>query len=186
MKIIIVCIVAIFCSGCYSINNILNENGNNARISLSDKKIVEGEIIMVDSVNVYLKTPAITLIPFSSIDKLEVIAKKGKWSTPLILFQVIPSVLLTLAERSVSEGSTVLIPLLLITSTTYILFAASDSDDITFQGQDLFSNYSELKKYSKYPNGLSEYHFQMLQNMDTKTSTPVRARKKIHKGRSYY
>ena len=80
-------------------------------------------------------------ISFNSINNIEIMGYSNSgWVLPVILFQVLPAIILTVtAVISADEGNAIIIaPLLLPAALTALLFATSDEETPTFLGKNLF------------------------------------------------
>lgn len=107
-----------------------------------------------------LDFPNLFFEPIEEIKSITIQGYDGSgWGAPVLLFQVLPAVLIAGAAASYSEGSGALAVGLVFTipaAITALLFSGSDGDTPRWNDEMSVSKIENLKKYSRYPEGMSQ------------------------------
>lgn len=156
----------IIISSCSSGNYVVSANGDKAEVKLKDGKGFVSEILAIqDTAIIFATTPNNTLdIPrlfFEPINEIKSIDIRGYdgsgWGSSVLLFQVLPAVLLTVTAASVSsENVTMGLIFAIPAAITAVLFATSEGETPQWNDETPISEIENLKKYSRYPEGISQ------------------------------
>ncbi len=155
--------------GCAPSTYIVSEYGNEANLEFVNGVKLKCEIIYFsDSSIVFspidkkyrgigLLTKTISYVNYNNLKSISILGFDGKnWGTGVILFQVIPVGLLAAAAASVETNP---LPVILIFGIpaiiTSLFLSASDGVTPEWQSNNPVHNISDLKIYSRYPNGLN-------------------------------
>lgn len=188
---ILLSLIVLF-SRCASSNYTVQDKGDTAIIKIEDStnnaasefNNIEVELAIITDTSIvaiqYHKRYAseqqvgeVIEISFNSIKNIEIMGYSNSgWVLPVILFQVVPAILITIAAMSSSEDNAFIIaPLLIPAALTTILFATSDEETPSFMGKNLFEEKDKLKAYARYPNGLSTENFIRFLSLHHQTKT---------------
>lgn len=174
--IVVVAVSFIKCTGSkYTIQNkgdtaqidIVNPNSSLIRAFHTEVEIVivtDTSIIALqynDNIPTESQFGKVIEIPFNNIKQIEILGySNNRWILPVILFQVVPAIILTITGITASsENAIIIAPLLIPAMLTSLLFAVSDTEAPSFKGTNLFQEKEKLKLYAKFPNGLSPENF---------------------------
>ncbi len=151
--------------------------GDTAEIELSTGSKINAELLMVSDLGLYVRpvravskassvhSGKIYRIPYADIRKISIEGYVNHgWQPAVIIFQFIPAILFTIAAASADAELTAGGFLILygIPVFTYVLFAGSEPDPPGFAGQITEDQLAELRKYTRYPDGLSDAQFSLL------------------------
>lgn len=157
--------LALFSLSCGSTKDLLPPLGDGVTITTLDGRTHSGEFLWVDSTTVYILVVTkgkpgqkVCFAPISSLKSLRVSGYSNReWTTSLLLFQVLPTIVLAVEAASYTHDKTSG-PILLIlgapTVLTWVLLEASTPPDpavhMPFLGMD------EILKYARFPKGLTD------------------------------
>ena len=171
-KLISACSFVLFIAillGCSPSTYIVSEYGNEANLEFvngvklnceiiyfSDSSIVFSPIGKTHS-GISLLPKTLSYINYNNLKSISILGFDGKnWGTGVILFQVIPVGLLAAAAASVETNP---LPVILIFGfpaiITSLFLSASDGETPEWHRENPVHNISDLKIYSRYPNGLN-------------------------------
>ncbi len=182
LKVLFIAVIAVSFIKCttsqYTVQNkgdiaeidIVNPNSSSVGTFNIDVEIVivtDTSIIAIqynDNIPIESQVGKVIEIPFNKIKDIEILGYSNTgWVLPVILFQVVPAIILTITAITVnSENASIIAPLLIPAALTSLLFAVSDTEAPSFEGTNLFQEKEKLKLYAKYPNGLSSDNFEKL------------------------
>lgn len=182
LKVLFIAVIAVSFIKCttsqYTVQNkgdiaeidIVNPNSSSVGTFNIDVEIVivtDTSIIAIqynDNIPIESQVGKVIEIPFNKIKDIEILGYSNTgWVLPVILFQVVPAIILTITAITVnSENASIIAPLLIPAALTSLLFAVSDTEAPSFKGTNLFQEKEKLKLYAKYPNGLSSDNFEKL------------------------
>ncbi|HMS64665.1 MAG TPA: hypothetical protein PKD83_05355 [Ignavibacteria bacterium] len=149
-------------SSCTSSDYVPGPNGDYAEITLKGNRELHAELlfvtdtmIFVDSKNsiVGLKTKNLDEIKFEKY-------KDDSWLIGVALLDVLPALIIAISavtDNDLSPAVYAMIPAA-ITSTLYILSSPKSTFDNLNKKSDIF----ELKKFSRYPGGITDRQFKAL------------------------
>lgn len=162
--------------GCSPSNNIISEYGNEANLKFANGVKLKCEIIYFSDSSIVFspigeKYSGISLLPitlyyinYNNLKSISILGFDGKnWGTGVILFQVIPVGLLAAAAASVETDVLPVISIFGIPAIiTALILSASDGETPQWHSDDPVHKISDLKIYSRYPNGLNNLEIKNL------------------------
>lgn len=162
----IIALMYSLCS-CTPSGYLASEYGDEAGITMKMNRELKAELLAVTDTMIYVLKDK-TIIAISNKNLKEINFKKYEddysWVMGVVLYEVLPSVLLTsLASGMDSQaGTTFAISIIpAVVTTTLFLFTSAKSSFYNFKDvSDVF----ELKKFSRYPGGITERQMQSLLN----------------------
>jgi len=172
MKKIILILGSIFLiliiSSCSSGKYVVSANGDKAEVKLMNETEFVCEIVSIeDTAIIFATTPTNPLdfpnLFFEPIKEIRSITIQGYdgdgWGGSVLIFQVLPAALMFGAAASYSEGSGAMVVGLICAipaALTALLFAGSDVEPPQWNNELSVSELENLKKYSRYPEGLNQ------------------------------
>ena len=150
---------------CSSEKYVVSVNGDKAEVKLINGKNFVGELVCIRDTAIIFATKPVNPLDFPQlfyepIDKIKSITIQGYdgsgWLTSVILFQTIPAGLLTVAATSVDSDNAIVGLTLIIPAITAILFATSEGVTPQWGDELPISEMENLKKFSRYPEGMSQ------------------------------
>lgn len=145
--------------GCGPSEYVLKSGGDIANITTRGNVHIKGEFLCLQDSSVYLliHDQRITRIAIRDIYEIDIEGYSNRsWVTPLILFQAVPTVLLTIAASEADAD--VGIALLVFGGATVLTYVALEaSTPAPPGGSQPFTEESidELRKYARFPQGLN-------------------------------
>lgn len=169
-------IILVLFVGCFSQQHIVSGYGDNAILKFQNGNKLECEIIcFLDSTIIFSPLPehhfSYSSLPrtlyYVSIDNLKSISIEGYdgkgWKKNVLLFQVIPTCLFTIAAATAEVQVT---PAILIggipTLITTLFFLGSEVNAPQWNNKDSLNQIFNLNIYSRYPNGLNNIQISKL------------------------
>lgn len=150
---------------CSSGKYVVSANGDKAEVKLNNGKEFVSEIVSIQDTAIIFATipvnpldfPHLFFEPIEEIKSITIQGYDGSgWGAPVLLFQLLPAVLI--AGAAASEGSGALAVGLVCAipaAITALLFFGSDGDTPHWSSEIPISEIENLKKYSRYPEGMS-------------------------------
>lgn len=161
-----------FIYGCSLGKYVVSESGDEAEILLKNKNKIEGEIIFITDSTIVFAPPEVEITagvkaalrrPFFYVykDEIEEIKINGfdgsGWGTSVVLFQVVPVGLLTIAALSFGMDDIGPIFITLIPAgLTSLFFTFSHGETPGWDISKDITEMSLLKIFTRYPMGLSQ------------------------------
>jgi hypothetical protein len=147
---------------------VLKSEGDTAIIRTENGNEFVGELLSLQDSSVYMATrqqrAEVVRVVLKNIKyiKIEGYTNRG-WVTPVVLFEAIPTVLLTIAAGKVNSdiGGALLI-FGLPTLLTYIAFEASTPAPPHMERPMAIENLEQFRKYARFPQGLTPTEFERL------------------------
>ena len=162
-------ILLIVLNSCSSGKYIVSANGDKAEITRKDGYKFVSEIICIqDTAIIFAAIPVNPLdLPhlfFEPIEEIKSITIQGYdgsgWGGSVLLFQVVPAALMFGAAASYSEGGSGALAVGLVcaipAAITALLFAGSEVETPQWRDELPISELDNLKKYSRYPEGMNQ------------------------------
>lgn len=162
-------VLLIVLSSCSSGKYVVSEKGDIAEVTRKDDYRFVSELICIqDTAIIFAIIPVNPLdhpqLVFEPIDEMKSITIQGYdgsgWGGPVLLFQVLPAALMFGAAASYSEGGSGAMALGLVcaipAAITAMLFATSEGETPQWTDKLPISEIDNLKKYSRYPEGMNQ------------------------------
>jgi hypothetical protein len=168
----IILILSLLLNSCSAPAFILKHTGDNVIIKMKNQSIYKGEFLFLKSDNFYLipdevhsnnpYAPKRYSVSAINLRQIESIVIEGysdrRWGVPLLVFQATPALILAMVASSVNSDN--FAPVLGIGSIpvllTWLLFEGSTPVSPSFNNFGEPENLEELKKYSRFPQGLTD------------------------------
>lgn len=175
--IFILCTAAIvIMSACSASIKNIKPGGDTAEIGLSNGKTLNAELLMVEDSSMFIfanldaksgefSVKNIYSLPVKNISYIKIEDySNDQWLTPLIIFQVIPPILFTIAAASADADITGAGYLILYGPAviTYFLFKGSQLPPPGAEYPLTSRDINDLKKYTRFPRGLLPEQFAAL------------------------
>ena len=174
-------IIIIMLSSCSAPKFALKHTGDIAVVNLKSKSTFSGEFLFVKDNHIYLlldesqssnpSTVKKYSVSSTQINQIESMTINGysdrSWGTSILIFQVVPAFVLALVGASVDGDNFApvlgvgLVPVLL----SWLLFEGSTPSSPSFENFIEQDNIEELKKYSRFPQGLTNNQLEELLKM---------------------
>jgi len=159
-------LLVVLCS-CSSGKFVVSANGDKAEVKLIHGKEFVSEIVSIqDTLIIFATTPVNPLdfpnLFFEPIEEIKSITIQGYdgsgWGAPVLLFQVLPAALIAGAAASYGSGGALAIGLVcaIPAAITALLLSGSAGETPQWNDEITVSEIENLKKYSRYPEGMSQ------------------------------
>lgn len=155
--------------GCSSGKYVVSANGDKTEVTLKDGYKFVSEIVCIQDTAIIFATmpvnpldfPNLFFEPIQEIKSITIQGYDGSgWGSSVLLFQVIPAALMFGAAASYSEGGSGALAVGLVcaipAAITAILFATSEGETPQWTKELPISEIDNLKKYSRYPEGMNQ------------------------------
>lgn len=152
-------------NNCSSGKYVVSENGDIAEVGLKDGREFVSEILIIQDTAIIFATtssnpygfPTLFFQPINEIKSINIQGYDGSgWGGSVLLFQVLPAVILTVTAASVSsENVAVGLIFAIPAAVSALLFATSEGETPQWNDELPVSELGILKKYSRYPKGVS-------------------------------
>lgn len=158
-------ILLIVLSSCSSGKYVVSANGDKAEITRKDGYKFVSEIICIHDTAIIFSTLSenyreIQQLFYEPIENIKSITIRGYdgdgWIASVLLFQTVPAALLTAAAISVDSDNSVVGLSFIIPAITAMLFATSEGEAPQWNDELPISEIDNLKKYSRYPEGMNQ------------------------------
>lgn len=153
-------------NSCSSGKYVVSENGDKAEVTRKDGYKFVSEIVCIHDTAIIFSTISenrlhVQQLFYEPIDKIKSITIQGYggsgWIGSVLVFQVLPAALLTVAATSVdSDNAGVGLIFAIPAVITAILFATSEGETPQWNNELPISEIENLKKYSRYPEGMNQ------------------------------
>jgi len=171
LVLILIGISSLLLHSCSTVNLTPKPSGDMAIIKTKTGKTYEGEFLFTKENNIYLflkksldknRSSPSKIIAKASISEIKSFKIEGysnkKWIKSVLLFEVIPAVLLTIAASSVDSenfGSALAIFSLpaIITTSLYLI---SSPSPLHLTEREVLYKLKEFSKYARFPQGLND------------------------------
>ena len=162
-------ILLIVLSSCSSGKYVVSEKGDIAEVTRKDDYKFVSEIICIQDTAIIFATIPVNpldfpLLFFEPIEEMRSITIQGYdgsgWGGAVLIFQVLPAALMFGAAASYSDEGSGALTVGLVCATpaaiTALLFATSEGETPQWTDKLPISEIDNLKKYSRYPEGLNQ------------------------------
>jgi hypothetical protein len=159
---------------------VLTPKGDTANIQTKTGLRFTGELLCIQDSSVYLirgePESKVIRLPILDVRHIEIEGYANRrWVPSVIFFQAIPTILITVVASNVDVDLTE--PVLLIfgvpTLITYVAFEASTPAKPQSDNPKSIEDIQGLRKYTRFPQGLTDTQFQMILQRHNQTSTEV-------------
>jgi hypothetical protein len=160
-------LIVVLCN-CSSGKYVVSTNGDKAEVKLNNGKEFVSELVSIQDTAIIFATIPVNPLDFPNlffepIEEIQSITIQGYdgsgWGGSVLLFQVLPAALIAGAAVSYSEGSGALAVGLVCAipaAITALLFSGSAGETPQWNNKMSVSEIENLKKYSRYPEGMSQ------------------------------
>jgi len=165
--------------GCSSGKYVVSEKGDIAEITRKDGYKFESELVCIQDTAIIFTTipsnhkdfPKLFFEPIEEIKSITIQGYDGSgWIGSVLLYQAVPAALLTVAATSVdSDNAGVGLILAIPALITTILFATSEGEIPQWNDELPISEIENLKKYSRYPEGMNQEVLSILLKKNNQT-----------------
>lgn len=158
-------VLLIVLSSCSSGKYVVSVRGDIAEITCKDDYKFVSEIISIHDTAIifstlsenYRETQQLFYEPIENIKSITIRGYDGSgWLTSVLLFQVVPAALFTAAAVSLDSENSVVGISFIIPAITAMLFATSEGDTPQWNNELPVSELENLKKFSRYPEGMNQ------------------------------
>ncbi|MGB9588591.1 MAG: hypothetical protein ACPL7O_10475 [Armatimonadota bacterium] len=168
-KNLLVLLLLMFSAACGPSEYMLKSGGDTANIKARSGNKLTGELLCIQDSSIYIVTrvqkQTILRLGVIDVEQIEVEGYANRtWVTPVILFQVIPTVLFTIAAASahVDHPEVALLIFGVPTLITYVAFEASTPAPPNSEWPTKVGDIQHLQRYCRFPQGLTPDQLQQL------------------------
>ena len=170
LVLILIGILSFLLQSCSPVNLTPKPSGDIATIKMKTGKIHEGEFLFTKENNIYLflekslddkRFSTSKIIAKANISEITSFKIEGysnkKWILPVVLFEVIPALLLTIAASSAEANSGAVLAIsslpAIITTSLYLISTPSPPH---LTEREMLYKLKEFSKYARFPQGLND------------------------------
>lgn len=169
---VICCLLAAILHSCHPVSPLVRLEGDQAQIRMRDGREIKAELITVREGNLYIKNTAqkgsampgglVYKIPAPALQQVKILKYANtRWIGAWVATQLVPTFLLALSAYRAETGNAgpIFFIFMIPTTASGTVLALTTPRSPTFSSDSLQTDLSCLKKYTRYPQNLSDRQF---------------------------